>query len=323
MNRPARFLLLLIVVVACAGSIAYIMLVQTDSAGTQEPVGDNGASSDAVDPARRAVVDASRGDRGEVIALDGTLDSVRDQVARDLDDAASFQIDQRSPERFVRRAEHEITPALTRHLLTAEALPRLYELLSDPAYAEDWPAVARTICLLSDDPGSVPVVLAYVRRADNWRSLSPGDHSARCLGKIDSIRWVGLIDRDAAAPTLHAALSTDGARELISNWVDGPLPPWASSPIEDVIGVVQGAAAIGIAQTPDAEGMRLVRKAYESARANADEQPFVSARQMRLVEAMAISELIDRVGVEDYRLLLGTVDYDHAIGPILEKYRWW
>jgi hypothetical protein len=254
---------------------------------------------------------------------DPSFASFHEQVADQLVKQEEHRVRQGDPRQFVRRADHEITPASTRQWLRPGASEELCAMLGDSAYAEQWARIAKTICLSSSDGRSVVAVLDYLRRAEDWQGLSPGAMSQRCLGKIDSLQWLGFVQAEQAAAALAEALTPEGAAKLTQAWRDGPLPPWTRSPRQDLLGVVRGNAAIGIAHAQDPRGMAQVAAAYEQARADADRQPFVSVYAERLARALAINDLIQSIGRGSYAELMGTAEYDRALEPFEARRMWW
>ena len=87
----------------------------------------------------------------------------------------------------------------------------------------------------------------------------------RCGRKIESLQWIGLIGGEEADKALRQALTRDGARELIKEWIDGPLPDWVSvswenEPKGQLIEKIQGYAAIGIVRSQNQQSIQLVEK---------------------------------------------------------------
>ncbi len=228
------------------------------------------------------------------------------QIAGDLADRGTFELDQRDPRAFVRRSDHEITPGVTREPLTREAVPVLHALLDDPAYRRYWSNIAKTICYLSDDPASASVIINYIRRSDDWREGAIETHR-ECTGKLLAIRWLGFLGGEEAERVLIQAMSPDGARELVKAWLDGLLPVSAGGPDDGfagLVGVVQGSAAIGIVHAQSREGIQRAEALHEAARADFRDQGYSSESTSILLQrtgqAMAIRDLIQSMGIEGY-----------------------
>ena len=237
--------------------------------------------------------------------VEGNL-MVENEIARESRQEAEFQSKLRDPREFVKmRSDHEITPAIVKGLFDADSsLPVLYSLLDDPAYEDYWPRIVKTICFVSNTPKSAPVILEYVRRSDDWESLSGFGLSARCLGKIDSLRWIGLLGSEDANQSLMQMLTTDGVKDFAGEWLDGPLPLWAKTPQDDIIGVIQGSAAIGIAHSQNQQGIGIVKEMFEAERAKCKKQGYGTALCAMLAEAMAINSIIESKGIDEYWNLL-------------------
>lgn len=224
------------------------------------------------------------------------------------------------PTVFIRRAEHEIDPGTARRLLKQDALPALYELLSDPEQKDDWPGIAKTICCLSDSPDqSARVVIDYVRRRDEWKPGTKEVHYGT-LGKVHALQWLGMLDSELAQQTLNSALTHDGAKELAQAWLNGPLPVWAKTEQEDIVGVIQGMAAIGVVHSRDEQGIKQVRQAFEQAvrvRATMGFTPFYFSL---LIEAVSIDDVIRDIGLDAYGRLLNEAEMVSGIQVFHDRY---
>ena len=230
--------------------------------------------------------------------------TVGDQIGSELMEQAVFELKQREPREFVRRSDHEIIPALTRKLLTQDSLPTLYALLDDPAYRRYWANVAKTICYLSDDPRSAGVIIKYIRRSDNWKQGASETHR-ECVGKIKAITWLGFIGGEEAERFLVKAMTPDGVRELTKAWINGPLPVWATRPDGEIVGSIQGSAAIGIVHSQSRQGVQKVEALHEAARAHCEQLGHFTTQFKKTARAMAIRDLIQSMGMEGYLDLLG------------------
>ncbi len=234
--------------------------------------------------------------------------TVETQSASDLMDEAVFQLKQRDSPEFVRRSDYEITPALTRKLLTPDSLPTLYALLEDSAYRGYWPNIAKTICYLGDDPRSVPVIIKYIRRSDDWK---PGaiETSYECIGKVTAITWLGFLGGEEAERVLMQAMTPDGAKELAKAWINGPLPVWATTPNEEIVGVIQGSAAIGIVHSQSQQGILKAEALHAAARADSQQRGYFTPQLKESAKAMAIRDLIQSIGMEGYLDRMGTGEF--------------
>ncbi len=246
--------------------------------------------------------------------------TVGDQISSDLMERGMFELKQRDPREFVRRPDHEIVPALTRKLLTQDSLPILYALLEDPAYREYWSNVAKTICYLSDDPKSVPVIIKYIRRSDDWKRAAI-ETSFECAGKIKALTWLGFLGGEEAERCLIEAMTPDGVRELTKAWIKGPLPVWATKPDSEIVSFIQGSAAIGIVHSQNQEGVQKAEVLYVAARADSQQRKYFTPQFKKSAEAMAIRDLIQSIGMEAYLDRVGTPGYyESAILPRVEEY---
>lgn len=257
--------------------------------------------------------------------------TVENEIPRDFVETAEHSLKERDPREFVKMKWKTGLPyTKTRLLYKPDSLPTLYALLEDPEYERYWPQLARMICFIGDDDRSVQVVLKYFRRADDWSSLDTWHLGNRCGGKIESLQWIGLIGGDEADKTLRQALTRDGARELIKEWIDGPLPDWASASWENepqgqLIERIQGYAAMGIVYSQNQQSIRLVDELYKTV----NTERILNNRRYTLYtmlrEATANRNLIEVIGIKEYCNLLGGDGdkYYRAIIPYreMEAYR--
>ncbi len=210
-----------------------------------------------------------------------------------------------NPQEYVKMSRSFYTTySKTKLLYTSDSLPEFYALLENQDYAEYWADIARIIGYISKESKSIEVLCDYIRRSDNWEPLSAYNISKRCSGKIESLKWIGLIGNKEADEILSKALTSDGARELIKEWIDGPLPIWATTQQQDIIGQIQGYAAIGIVYSRNQQNIQLVEKMYDQACAECKEQNFVSSYCRILAEAVTSNQLIESKGMESFCKLM-------------------
>jgi len=249
-----------------------------------------------------------------------------EEVASDFRHRADLFLSERDPRQFVIMSWKTGAPYTeVKRIYKPDSLPAFYALLEDEYYAPFWPDIARIISFIGDDQKSVSVILRYIRRADDWSSLDDWHLGNRCGGKIASIKWIGLIGGEEADKTLRQALTRDGARELIKQWIDGPLPRWTSASWENepkgqLIERIQGFAAMGIVYSQNQQSIRLVEELYEKAGTEVVLNNRRHTLCSMLGEAMANRCLIEAIGIEEYcKLLGGDGDkYWRAITPYRE-----
>ncbi|MCY2927500.1 MAG: hypothetical protein NT031_19095, partial [Planctomycetota bacterium] len=146
-------------------------------------------------------------------------------------------------------------------LVDPKCLPRLREALEDPARASKWSRIAVLIGYLGDDAESARAILAYVRRAEDWRSLKQNQMFSRLITKVQCLQWAGKMGDKGVAAVLRQALTPEGAAALIKDWSAGPLPEWAKQG-DNLISTVRTSAAMGLVLGQDPEGIRLVEGLY-------------------------------------------------------------
>ncbi len=196
-----------------------------------------------------------------------------------------------------------------------DQLPLLYQLLADGGYAPYWHNIARIIGFISDDPKSIPVLLAYFQRDDVSLIES-------IAGKVGSIAWIGKISGEKADSILKKAITKEGAEELAKLWINEG--KWKNSDKigkDRVIISTQSAAFQGLVFSGKKENWDLVEKLY-------NEQKEISLKSGKqtdimsaLVDAMVIKALItdNKNDVESYFRIDSQVKFQ-ALRPYLDKY---
>ncbi len=264
----------------------------------------------------------------ESVALHTDDDEIIQEVLKEMEWEAARTIDKAfselkyklDPREFVKREWlYGLPYTQARDLFKADSLPTLYAALGDPEYASHWPRIAELISFISDDQKPVSVIVAYVRRSDDWTLLNPKARSDSCVGKVKSLQWVGLIGGEQADSVLTRAITPDGARELVKEWIDGPLPIWAAKKEGDLLDMIRSYAALGAVYSQNKESMQLVEDLYETVRAESMKKGTFAELDKKLVFAMAARDLIGIIGMEEYRNLLGTEALYDALRPYMTK----
>jgi hypothetical protein len=170
-----------------------------------------------------------------------------------------------------------------------DQLPLLYQLLADATYAPYWHNIARMIGYISDDPNSIPVLLAYFQRDD-------GSMVESIPGKIYSIALIGKIGSEKADPILKKALTKEGVEELTKSWINEA--KWKRSERLDknyVITNTQGAALRGLVFTGKKENWDFVEKLY-------NEQKEISLKSGKQTDIMAalVDAMIKKAYIADH-----------------------
>lgn len=196
-----------------------------------------------------------------------------------------------------------------------DQLPLLYQLLSDAGYAPYWHNIARIIGYISDDPNSIPVLLAYYQRDD-------GSKVESLVGKIWSIA-IGKIGGDKANPILKKAITRYGVEELAKSWINKE--EWnkgrQTHSKDFVTKYTQNAAIQGLVYTGKKENWDIVEKLY-------NEQKEISLKDGKktsimgyLVDAMSVKALIadNKNDVETFFRIDGQFML-RTLRPYLDKY---
>ena len=131
----------------------------------------------------------------------------------------------------------------------------LYTLFDNEGYAPYWANLSRVIGYVSNDPNSVPVLLKYLQRND-------GKKVNDLIGKIWTLAYIGKLGGDAANTILKKAITKEGARELVKDWVDEQLWQEKDYNKEYVVGYVRNAALKGLIFTGKLENWKIVEDLY-------------------------------------------------------------
>jgi hypothetical protein len=209
-----------------------------------------------------------------------------------------------------------------REMVDPASLPRLRAALKDPAQAASWPKIARLMGCVGDDAETARDLLEYMRRAEKWDGLKDNDLFSRMTGKISTLQWVGKIGGKESVAELKKALTEAGAKDLAKEWINGPLPEWSKTEEGVTVQLIRGTAAIGLVQSQDAEGIRLVEQEYERVHEGRKNGEAVSEYYNQLVDAMASRDMIRDMGKEEFLNLSGSEIKGQAIRPYLMKYNW-
>jgi len=186
--------------------------------------------------------------------------------------------------------------AAARKQVDPNLLPELLLAMRDAAYVPRWQRVAMLIAIVGDDESCAKTVLDYVRAPEGWDS---NVYDERVILKAQTLMWAGRIGGAATCATLRQALSAEGARELIKEWAQGPLPPWAREKT-NLIDQVRGSAAMGLVLAQDAKGMKLVERLYWEVHSEVRRNKDLGKMHSGLISAMAARDLIADIGMDKY-----------------------
>ncbi|MBN1974947.1 MAG: hypothetical protein JW787_15000 [Sedimentisphaerales bacterium] len=146
---------------------------------------------------------------------------------------------------------------LVKGMFSSDKLPLLYQLLDDESYVPYWGNIAKVIGFISEDPNTVPILLKYIQRND-------GDKVNWLNGKIWILCEIGKIGGKEADSILRKAITKEGARELVKDWVDEEL--WQDKVYDSngVILIVRNAAVKGLINTCKPENWKIVEDIIEN-----------------------------------------------------------
>ena len=199
-----------------------------------------------------------------------------------------------------------------RRLIGKENVPLLHKMLGDPAYAAHWHEVARLIGDVSDDPGSVGVLLGYFQRDDGQNISSIG-------GKVWSLALIGQIGGTQAEAVLRQGVTEEGARELALAWIDKEQWPEKNWSKQEVLDYTRNAAMRGLIYTGKPENTAIVEDLYKQEMAHFK----VSGKPTKLfaytIDSMAAQAFVAEHGLKAY-LDLYAEERVRALRPYLEKY---
>lgn len=246
-------------------------------------------------------------------------------IAGDRSTMADFEIQRyvgfpsshSEPSAFVRRSDHEIDPMITRAALSQDDLPELYAMLRTSTDEERSAKIAQTICMLSDKPDeSAEVVLDYLRKPGDWQAAHDAVDGVR--SRLAVIEWLGYLGGDDAEAVLLDLLDPEGAAALAEGWGEFPLPPFCHGDLRELAVYIQANAAMGVTITRNPEGLAIVRHQFEQACLY---RPFTRGTPEqfnKLMEAVAISQLIDAVGIQQYTITRFHGSIEHATGEYVQ-----
>jgi hypothetical protein len=144
-----------------------------------------------------------------------------------------------------------------------------------------------------------------------------------CLGKVESLQWIGLIGGKEADRALRRAIAPDGAEDLVKEWIDGPLPAWAAKDRDLLFRRIQAHAALGIVYSQNKDSMQLVDNLFNAVEADCMKRETVTEQYKMLVRAMAARDMIEDIGMARYRDLLGTEELYEERRPYMTKRGWY
>jgi hypothetical protein len=195
-----------------------------------------------------------------------------------------------------------------------ESVPVLHEMLEDTQYFFHWYNIAVALCYISKDPNSVEEIVKYIQRP---KELS--NEGFDVIGKGRILSSIGFIKNNKVNDFLTKALTADGAAELTKSWIDKTQDYNDTVKTkEEMFGFIRGSAAIGLIHSQFPTNIRLVEQLYEKEYAMCKEQRIYTELFNQLVDAMAIRDLIEDIGIEEYLKLQGKEH--NRLSPYIVKY---
>lgn len=228
-----------------------------------------------------------------------------------------------SPEEYVELLwRHPFSFERAVYPLGQDAVRPLLTLLDDPEHIQFWSRISFAISIVDREHESTEALLRYIRRKDDWRThLQQSQLLPYVVGKIATLGHLGLVADQQALDVAKSALTVEGAKTLVGEWLDdcAPHTEWGA---DVLIAYIQGQAARAIVRTGDAAGIEQVEDLYELLSSTKEESlpeaTDVWELKMNLVTALATRDLIHDVGRERYLEILTD---SHARNSILERYR--
>jgi len=203
----------------------------------------------------------------------------------------------------------------TREMFDKDDLPELYEMLKDDKYAPYWHDVSTVIGFISDDPNSVPFLLDYLQRDDGAKNFS-------MLGKLWSLAWIGKIGGKEADSILRKAITEEGARELVKDWIADEA--WQDKFLKEnkdrIIPSIRYNALEGLAFSKSQENHDFLEKLYKEHFDISMDNRAPTDLMSPLVDAMANKAYIADHGIEDYFNIAWHTDNGNIIGPYIQRY---
>jgi hypothetical protein len=197
------------------------------------------------------------------------------------------------------------------------------ELNNDDNY-RGWGEVA-TVIAIRNEPESGEIIREFITARDR-----DGMDYMRCASKVGALMLLGLTNSDADNEFLLKAYSEEGAKELIANWIGyTPTEVYFRSG-DNVMGVLRGRAAVGLALTQRWSNRRFLEKENVvcimktiptlAGRDPMDDYDYDSDTEMYgfLLDAFAVGDIIDDMGRKRYkRMMFGSGLGDMMIHRVL------
>jgi len=329
-NRMRKRLALAGLVLSLVCIVTWLLIALRSGVPRQSPYGlssvgsGSGTRSTATDPAYRRE-DGGGGAYAEKetdgnVSVDPAMETLNEYIyweSRRGLDMAMYEKASHDPREFVKRRWVSGMPyGEVKRLYDAKSLPLLYEMLRETQYSVHWSSVASMICFISDDPNSLREIVAYIQRPKS-QSGSGFD----VVGKSKILAWVGLLPGEGKEKLLCEALTVKGAEKLTAGWIDRPEDYIQTLSRDDLVGLIRGSAAIGIVYSQNKELMVLVEQLYreEHGRCKAERKSTEFCNQ--LVDAMAIRDLIQKIGLSGCLNVVGTED--NQLSNYTKRYDWY
>lgn len=247
--------------------------------------------------------------------------SVEEKVSVDFIQTSESRLMEYDPKEYVKmRWSSGVPYEKTRLIYKPDSLPTFYALLDDIDYKDHWLQIVEIISYISDDKKSIPVILNYISRPDKEILDYPGRY---IWNKCVALRWIGMIGGEEVDKTLSQALSTEGARNLVREWIDSPLI--STKTLDEktknrFTDCIQGAAAIGIVLSQNQESYKLVEELYKKIiTSHMNDGPRYPDLYNKLIEAKATHLTIQEIGFEKYCNLLGTDELYEKVMSYIER----
>jgi hypothetical protein len=201
----------------------------------------------------------------------------------------------------------------SREFVSPQSVPRLHAMLKDPAWAAYWGTIAYVIGHISDDEASVPILLDYAQRKEDFSGMTPTEATIKIGPRFRVIRWLGRIGGPEATKALRAAVTVEGSQKIAEAWADDRrlLVYWDGKHAAGKL--IADSATVGLVLTRDPDNIKMVERIYQEGIALPRLVPYGAY-------ALALNRVIEQRGLENVLSILNTEEEAEVVRPITIEY---
>ncbi|MBI2432778.1 MAG: hypothetical protein HYV26_07910 [Candidatus Hydrogenedentes bacterium] len=201
----------------------------------------------------------------------------------------------------------------------SETSPRVVEdlkkALQDREEIKNWGDYAKLLAVADNRDETIEYLLTYIRRQEDWNAgkLSP----LLVAFKLNALEAMGFMSNPKALEVIRESLTPEGARVLVSAWINDPNLHWHWA--RNRLGIVtyaQQCAARGLVLARDPAGTAAVEAIYrELDREIRGNETYVDASALSAemdAKSRLYSGVITALAMRDMIADLGMAEYLHA-----------